>query len=57
MDFFSDYLYVDEIISGKRCFLGLRPDGTLTRYRDGCEADTEERLDGRALHTIWGLEI
>lgn len=57
MDFFSDYLYVDEIISGKRCFLGLRPDGTLTRYRDGCEADTEERLDWRALHTIWGLEI
>ena len=53
MDFFSDYLYVDEIISGKRCFLGLRPDGTLTRYRNGCEVDTEERLNGRTLREIW----
>ena len=53
MDFFSDYLYVDEIISGGHCFWGIRPDGALTRCRDGREIDAGEYLGPRRLSELW----
>jgi len=52
VDFYSDCLYVDEIISDDMCFLGIQPDGAVTRCTDLREAPTEQSLDTKTLHEI-----
>lgn len=52
VDFYSDCLYVDEIISDDMCFLGIRPDGAVTRCIDLREAPTGQNLAGKTLHEI-----
>lgn len=52
VDFYSDCLYVDEIISDDMCFLGIRPDGTVTRCIDLREVSTGQSLAGKTLHEI-----
>lgn len=52
VDFYSDCLYVDEIISDDTCFLGILPDGTVTRCENLREIPTGQSLRDKSLREI-----
>ena len=46
-DFYPDNLYMDVLISGDSCFMGVLPDGVITEFRSG----QEQPAAGNALST------
>lgn len=52
MDYYADHLLIDQIISDGPCYLGILPDGTVTRY-DGClEQRTKQNIFEKPLLEI-----
>lgn len=52
VDFYSDCLYVDEIISDDMCFMGILPDGTVTRCADLREVPAGQSIQNESLHEV-----
>ena len=51
-DFYTDNLYMDVLISGDSCFMGVLPDGTITEFRSGQEQPAAGSARSTPLDTL-----